>query len=277
MIETYRLILDQQRAWASRQGIEYDKDGYTLRLADNLYCPLSPVTREEFKLGRGDELGNSENRGKMCALHSSSALVVNIFESWRNWNISSIAEACGASSAISGMKFEATHPTPLGGIPPHLDTEFTGTNTRALVVESNSTETYRRHTRRRFKKSYISTPLLWSGLPHCETLVKLIYEERKGQTSFNYLDAPQLLKHILGLHYENRFKENRFTLLYLWYEIPSMEADKHRSEIESFRKAIGQDIDFQVLTYQELFQRIKGIPGINQSYLSYLHLRYFPV
>lgn len=91
------------------------------------------------------------------------------------------------------------------------------------------------------------------------------------------MDAPQLLKHMLGLNYENRFKEKGFTLLYLWYEIPSMEADKHRSEIESFKKAIGQDIDFQVLTYQELFQRIKGIPGTDQSYLSYLGVRYFPV
>jgi hypothetical protein len=276
MIEAYRLIVDQQRAWAYQHGIGYDKDGYTLRLTDNLYRPLSPVTLEEFKHGRGDELGNVENRGKMQALHSSSALAVNVFEYWRNRNIAFIAEACGASSGISKMRFEATYPTPLGGIPPHLDIEFTGTFTRALVVESKFTETYRRHTRRRFKRAYISTPLLWSGLPNCEALAKLIYDEQKGQTSFNYLDAPQLLKHMLGLNYENRFKEKGFTLLYLWYEIPSIEADKHRSEIESFKKAIGQDIDFQVLTYQELFQRIKGIPGTDQSYLSYLGVRYFP-
>lgn len=83
--------------------------------------------------------------------------------------------------------------------------------------------------------------------------MKLIYDEQKKKMSFEYLDAPQLLKHILGLNYETRFKEKGFTFLYLWYEIPSLEADKHRSEIESFKKAIGQDVDFQVLTYQELF------------------------
>lgn len=276
MIETYRLIVERQRTWACQQGIRYDKDGYALRLADNLYCPLSPATLEEFKHGRGNELGNGENRGKMQALHSSSALVANVFEYWRNRNIAFIAEACGALSGISNMRFEAIYPAPVGGIPPHLDVEFTGTHVRSLVVESKFTETYRRHTRRRMKRVYISKPLLWSGLPNCEALAKLIYNEQKGRTSFEYLDAPQLLKHILGLNYESRFKEEGFTLLYLWYEIPSLEADKHRSEIESFRKAIGQDIDFQALTYQELFRRIRGIAGIDESYISYLRVRYFP-
>jgi len=174
------------------------------------------------------------------------------------------------------MRFEAICPTPVGGIPPHLDVEFTGTQVRSLVVESRFTETYRRHTRRRMKRVYISKPLLWPGLPSCEALAKLIYNEQKGRTSFEYLDAPQLLKHILGLNYESRFKEEGFTLLYLWYEIPSLEADKHRSEIESFRKAVGQDIDFQASAYKELFRRIGGIAGIDESYISYLRVRYFP-
>jgi len=265
-MEAYRFIAKRQTDWADQHGIKYDKDGYTLSLVDNLYCPLSPEALEEFSHGRGDELGSSENRGKMQALHSSSALVANVFEYWRNRNIAFIAEACGASSGISRMRFEATYPTPLGGIPPHLDIEFTGTHVRALVAESKFTETYRRHTRRRIKRVYVGRPALWSGLPNCEALVKLIYDEQKKKTSFEYLDAPQLLKHILGLNYETRFKEKGFTFLYLWYEIPSLEADKHRSEIESFKKAIGQDVDFQVLTYQELFQRIRRIAffGVNR-------------
>jgi len=276
MTETYKLIIDQQRVLADQQGIRYDKHGYTLCLTDNLYRPLSPATVEEFKHGRGDELGDSTNRGKMQALHSSSALAVNVFEYWRHRNIAFIAEACGASSGISEMKFEATYPTPLGGIPPHLDIEFTGTHAKSLVVESKFTEIYHRHTRRKIKRAYISTPLLWSGLPSCETLAKLIYEEQNGHTSFEYLDAPQLLKHILGLNHEKRFKEKGFILLYLWYEIPSVEADRHLSEIASFKKATRQDVDFQVLTYQELFNRIRTIPGIDQNYISYLGVRYFP-
>ena len=221
-------------------------------------------------------MGSSESRGKMQALHSSSALVTNVFEYWRNRDVTFIAEACGAPSGISKMRFEATYPTPLGGFPPHLDIEFTGTHVRSLVVESKFTETYRRHTRRRIKRVYINRPLLWSRLPNCEALAKLIYDEQKGQTSFEYLDAPQLLKHILGLNHETRFKEKGFTLLYLWYEIPSFEADKHRSEILFFKKAIGQDIDFQVLAYQELFRRIGETPAVDQSYISYLGVRYFP-
>ena len=276
MTETYKLIVDQQRVWAAQQDIRCDKHSYTLRLADNLYRTLSSATVEEFKRGKGDELGDRTNRGKMQAPHSSSALAVNVFEYWRHRNVALIAEACGASTGISEMRFEATYPTPLSGIPPHLDIEFTGTHVKSLIVESKFTEIYHRHALRRIKKSYISTPLLWSGLPNCETLAKLIYEQQKGQTSFEYLDAPQLLKHILGLNYETRFKEKGYTLLYLWYEIPSVEADRHLSEIAFFKKAIRQDVDFQVLTYQELFHRIRSIPDIDQRYISYLGVRYFP-
>jgi len=48
-------------------------------LDDNLFEPLTPEVREEFEAGDGQELNG---RG-MHAVHSSSALVVNIFGYWR--------------------------------------------------------------------------------------------------------------------------------------------------------------------------------------------------
>jgi len=55
MTEVYRFITAQQRDWADQQGIKYDKGGYTLRLDDNLYGPLSPATLDELKHGKVEE------------------------------------------------------------------------------------------------------------------------------------------------------------------------------------------------------------------------------
>jgi len=124
MVTAYKLIHAQQQDWASQQGIKFNKDGYTLSLNNNLFLPLSARTKAEFESGKGDELGSEGKRGKMQALHSSSALVINVFEYWRNHNVNSIAKACGAPEGMTKMRFEQIYPTPLGGIPPHLDIEL---------------------------------------------------------------------------------------------------------------------------------------------------------
>ena len=43
---------------------------------------MLPETRKAFESGRGKELGEKDLPGKMQALYSSSALVVNFFEYW---------------------------------------------------------------------------------------------------------------------------------------------------------------------------------------------------
>jgi len=268
------LILNQQRTWARQRGIEYDDDGYTLSLNDNFFSPLTLQTKREFESGKGDELGESGSRGKMQALHSSSALVVNVFEYWRSRNIYAIARALGASSGMTEIRFEQTHPTPLGGIPPHLDIEFRGVGSiRPVAIESKFTELYHRKTKRNIRDRYLSHKGLWEQLPGCEMLIRRIREEEKGKTSFAYLDAPQLLKHILGL--TTKFSAGGFELVYLWYDLPSSEADKHRQEVKEFKKQIGDDIHFRDMTYQELFNVIKRSPDADKNYISYLTERYF--
>lgn len=270
---TYKQICAQQQDWARRKGIRFDKDGYTLQLNDNLFLPLSPEIKAAFEAGSGDELGLSGKRGKMWALHSSSALAVNVFEYWRSRDADAIAKACGAPEKMTQMQFEQTHPTPLRGKPPHLDVEFSGAGSRVLAVESKFTELYHYHTKRRIKEKYLSRPSLWAKLPRCEKLIRRIREEEKGKTSFAYLDIPQLLKHILGLSTE--FGLQGFELLYLWYEVPSPEAEKHRQEIREFREHIGNEARFRDMTYQELFEVIIECPDVEEDYISYLAGRYF--
>jgi len=273
MARTCDLIYNHQQLWASRYRIKIDKDGYTLSLNDNLFLPLSLDAKEEFVVGSGKELGNDRNRGKMQALHSSSALMVNVFQYWRVHGVDAIAKACGAPKGMREMKFEQTHPTPVGSIP-HLDVEFYGPMLKPMAVESKFTETYRLHTRRTIKDKYLDNTSIWIKLPRSQKLVELIRGEENGKTSFTYLDAPQLLKHILGLTTE--FGTKGFELLYLWYEVPSLEADKHRMEVGKFKKQIGSEVNFRDMTYQELFEAIKKIPDVDANYTSYLAERYFP-
>lgn len=273
MLTTYRLILYQQQIWARKRGINFDDDGYALSLSDNLFSPLSPKTKKEFEGGKGGELGEGNSRGKMQALHSSSALVVNIFEYWRSRNVDAIARACGAPGGMTEMRFEQTHPTPLGGIPPHLDVEFHGTDTKPVAIESKYTEPYHRKTKREIKNKYLNYKGLWAQLPRCERLVRRIRDEERGKTSFTYLDAPQLLKHILGL--TTKFGATGFELVYLWYDLPSSEAEKHRQEIEEFRKQVRDEVYFKDMTHQELFNIIKRSLDVDKNYISYLEERYF--
>jgi len=275
MLATYKLILNQQQSWARQRGIEIDDDGYTLSLKDNFFSPLSPETIKEFKSGKGDELGDSGSRGKIQALHSSSALVVNVFEYWRSRNVDAIARVCGAPSGMTELHFEITHPTPLGGIPPHLDLEFHGAaDIKPVAIESKFTELYHRKTKRIIKDKYLNYKGLWSQLPGCERLVRRIHDEEMGETSFSYLDAPQLLKHLLGL--TTKFGPRGFELVYLWYELSSSEAEKHRQEISEFKKQVGNDVYFRGMTYQKLFNILKGSLDADKQYISYLAERYFP-
>ena len=265
-METAReYILNLQQSWATRLGIHFNKRGYVNNLADNLYEPLKQDSLDDFIRGRGGELEK-----KMLALHSSSALVVNFFHYWRYHGISLLAELMGLSSLYTRLQFERTYPKPagLGGIRPHVDIEFSGAS-EPTAVESKFTEPYSK-VRKSLRKAYVETPKIWGKHASCELLAHQIVS---GEKIFEHLDAPQLLKHILGLKTE--YGEEGFKLLYLWYDFPSVEADKHRQEIQTFQNTIESEIEFRHLTYQDLFKAASLIRGINNRYLSYMQDRYF--
>src|SRR5258706_16048279 len=273
MKPTYQEMYEQQRAWATRRGVLFDQDGYTLSLDDNLFLPLSMAARSEFTAGSGDELGTTQKRGKMQGLHSSSALAYNIFEYWRGRPMISLAVACEAPHTISTLQFEQTYPTGLRGTGPHLDVTLRGSDTTPFVIEAKFTEPYRAYSAvKAFQKSYFPIqPGLWvqRGLSSCEALARAIDQR---QISFSRLGVAQLLKHILGLV---KAFGNNFTLLYLWYEQPSLEAQEHRTEIESFMRYIDGEIDFHTMTYNELFNHLLKSADKENPYLSYLEERYF--
>lgn len=99
----YQYILAKQTEWAKNQGLDLigskinrGRPTYTINLDYNLFQPLLPNFRTSFAAGDGNELGSSGLPGKMQAIHSSSALGVNVFQYWKSIPaVPMIAAACG--------------------------------------------------------------------------------------------------------------------------------------------------------------------------------------
>lgn len=267
-------IIDCQLEWARRENIALE-GRYTIGVEDNIFGgQLHPETRKEYERGKGHELEGE--RAHIKALRSSSALVVNVFDYWRRQSrIQDIAKCCGAKGAVTGMEFEKTHPIKgLERTPPHLDVEFVVL--APLAIESKFTETYQRTTRRPLTKTrldaYLKHDDIWDGMPKLKHLASDIVRQSSARTEFEYLDVPQLIKHILGLKCGYG---HGFSLLYLWYRVDSKEATQHVRELADFCKRINGEIGFRTMTYQELFDSIKRMPNVDPGYLDYLEKRYF--
>ena len=110
MTNTRLQILRQQQDWAARRKIAV-RSGYVESLDANLFQPLHSDTLMEFQRGSGGELGRNGHRGKMLALHSSSALAVNVFDYWRGRPLAWVAGRLSLTSEPSSLHFEAQFPT----------------------------------------------------------------------------------------------------------------------------------------------------------------------
>jgi len=137
-LKAYEYILSKQVQWALNQGISLivsqgnrGRTAYTPILDQNLFEPLDPVVRKHFESGDGGEINGSPNRpAKMQAVHSSSALGVNIFQYWHSIDqIPKIAAVCGfyrRGNEIS-EKFVFEDKYPIGNsfrYPPNIDVPY---------------------------------------------------------------------------------------------------------------------------------------------------------
>ncbi|WP_337175112.1 hypothetical protein [Paludisphaera sp.] len=278
-----RYSVARQRAWAASRGIPFNDQGRVEHLDQNLFEPLGEEAAAEFMAGDGHELhGPGGGPGHMYSLRSSSAAAVNVFHYWkRTGRISTIARACRIQSPrASSLRFEVRHPIDdileaAGAIPPNLDVEigYQGRGRlRATAFECKLTEPYSSG------ESYIKTPYLqeemahiWDGLPH---LLELARRIRPIGGPFTYLNAAQLIKHILGL--KRSYGKEGYRLVYLWNSVPGTEAVEHDAEIAGFKRYTdADDVQFSSLTYQELIARMfsENRRG-NEAYVDYLAGRY---
>lgn len=269
-------MLADQRRWAIEQQITFDERGYLQSYHANLWRPLSAVAVRCYDRGSGSELRPGKaRRAKMSALHSSSALVANVFDYWSERDAAPLLEALGVGAAEEAPCFEAQFPTGLEGNPPNLDVAVRLRSGETLAIESKFCEWLapKSSSKPPFKDKYFSpTADLWerAGLPHCQQLAN---DMQFKPERFRHLDAPQLLKHALGL--ATNLKQ-QFALWYLWYDWPSRESEKHGREVEVFAARVGRELRFRALTYQELFRGLRQrCRGEHTAYAGYLQGRYF--
>lgn len=248
---------------------------------------------------------NNDNKtrlAKMKALHSSSAIIVNVFQYWQKKDVYPIMNACKLCSKDSSMvdlmfenigsnspkvfpilrepsaneiKFEAQFKISEDKFQfpysPNIDVVIKDFQPIVFAIESKFTEPYSSRKYEGLKQKYIENVSFWSGLPNLYELAK---EISPADNKFQYLDAAQLIKHILGL--KNNCNKTGFHLLYLWYDVIGKDGYEHRKEIEQFAKIVKKDnVKFSHITYQEVIIKLaKEFYKWNKSYCDYLFERY---
>lgn len=288
-----KYIQAKQQNWAKRKGLELfggtipnaGEKNYLNSITENLFNQqLSEQTKNNFDEGDGSETKDSNTRlAKMKALHSSSALPVNVFQYWQNKDTYPIAYACKlcakreAAENFSEIKrisfeqkFEISTDKNLFPRSPNLDVVLENSKKGIYAIESKFTEPYYK-TPKGLSERYTADDSFWKDI---EEICKLANKISPDNDEFKYLDAAQLIKHILGL--KKQLGKSGFTLLYLWYDVIGNDGLEHRKEIEKFAEIAKKDnIKFRHITYQEVIINLsKEFYVGNEFYINYLTDRY---
>lgn len=265
-----------QQAWAMNHDppIVFDKDGYCETAGANLYQGLTASTKQELMEGDGAEFGKAGERGKFQALHSSSALVCNVFDYWRERDLSIPATALGIPERPCGIGFERKFKTGVGNRSPNLDLVFCLPGGRIFGIESKFTE----HLTKAKAHNLLQEKYFADGARHWEEqglhLTQVLANDmRVGRVQFGHLNAAQLLKHMLGLAKNSK----EWRLHYLWFDTGTSISDAHREEVRVFANCLGpESARFTNQTYQEFFARLGAtVVGDHDGYMAYLKARYF--
>lgn len=280
-------IKTKQIFWAKRHGLNLQGGRgdqglpiYTDNLENNLFEPLTNSARNQFECADGGEINDNEKSlAKMRALHSSSAIAVNIFQYWGKMNkVHQIAHACGLCNKENHnsekVKFEEKYPISKSfKFGPNIDVVIENNNEsqyEVFAIECKFSEAFGSYSHKGIDKKYIDLDI-WKDIPNTLCFAKII---SPNDSEFKHLNPAQLIKHILGL--KNRHGKKAFRLLYLWYDVPSEESSAHRKEIEKFAEIVKKDrIKFSAISYQELIRNLgKDYYDGNEKYFSYITDRY---
>jgi hypothetical protein len=285
----YQSIKKRQVQWALNEGIpllgssgDRGEQVYCPSVEENLFEPISEIAREQIASGDGNELYSAGPvRAKMQALHSSSALPVNIFHYWhRNGQLDAIVSACGFSQPgvcrSSQLEFEKKFKI-FGSAQfnPNLDVVFINepaSKFKFFAVESKFTEPYSSRPHGGLSEKYLLDGPLWKNIPNLHQLATSLCP---NDLDFEYLHASQLIKHILGLIKCSGGKSG-FKLLYLWYDVFGADGEKHRLEIQRFSEVARTD---GVIVLQKSYQELILTMAERQreshpDYVSYITRRY---
>jgi hypothetical protein len=225
----------------------YDARGYASDWTQNIFEGFAlPEIATDFSCGAGRELD-----GKLRAAHSSAALAVNTFGTWRtDPSLLRLQNLTG----FTGMRFEATFPTRLKGTPPHLDLLLDGKI--PVAVESKCTE-WMLATPAKFRDSYDRLQGSHGRSPWFEIIQQL----RADPNRYQHLDAAQLVKHALGLM--TYYAQRQVHLLYLYWEPRNSfawaECGRHRTEADDLASQMASsNVHLVPMSYRELWADWEG-------------------
>ena len=246
-----------------------------------MFEPLLPQTETEIKNGDGGELKrDATNSAKMCAVHSSSAIGVNILQYWKKKNIPDVAYALGLcrkdNTTSIEIKFEQKFKiSKRFNFDPNIDAVIyndENNKIKAFGIECKFSEAYSSRNHPGLKEKYITEiSKQWKDIPKLFEFAKTISPNDKD---FHHLHPAQLIKHILGL--KNQYGKSGFRLLYLWYDVLGDEGCQHRKEINQFSEIAKSDnIKFHSISYQELIIIMKSELYVgHEKYINYITDRY---
>jgi hypothetical protein len=287
-MNAYEYILTKQTQWALNNDIELigskgsrGRRAYTTTLDENLFESMEPFVANCFAGGDGNEIQSTpDSPAKMQAVHSSSAIGVNIFQYWQKIeSVPIIAAACGfcrkGSDVSQKIVFEDKCPIDKRfQFSPNIDVVFHNSDSspyKRFAIECKFSEAYGSQGHGGMKPAYLELNEIWNDIPHTHELAKLI---SPNDDKFEYLHSAQLIKHILGL--KRSFGKSGFRLLYLWYDVLGYDGSKHRDEIGDFTQLVKSDgIKFHAMSYQELVVRLASeYRQDHKKYISYITNRY---
>jgi hypothetical protein len=236
---------------------------------------------QQIRHGDGGELnGRLDSPPKMHAVHSSSALGVNIFQHWLAvGDVPAVAAACGlcarsnrhANNILFEFKCRISKQFQFS---PNIDVVIENDETarfRAFAVECKYSEAYSSRGHSGLDPKYLELDSTWYDIPNIHTLARTI---SPADATFTHLHAAQLVKHVLGL--KTAYGKDGFRLLYLWYDALGYAGAKHRDEVEQFMSAAKADsVHFHSMTYQELIVTLADeYRGQYADYITYVSSRY---
>ena len=284
-MNAYDYILDKQIQWAYRNSIiligskdNRGRKAYTQKLGDNLFEPLLPEVIGNFEEADGGELNG--NPCKMQAVHSSSALGVNIFQYWKKIKqVPAMAAACGFCSinntSSRNIDFEAKYPiSEKFTHGPNIDVVINNSpesRFKVFAIECKFSEAYSSRNHSGIDPKYIELDTIWDDISNLLGLAQTISPD---DNRFTYLHPAQLIKHILGL--KGRFGKNKFRLLYLWYDTIGPESGIHHKEIDDFTEITKADnIYFHAMSYHDLIIKLaNNYRDTHRNYIDYIAGRY---
>lgn len=271
---SFRMIEKAQKEWGGRIERDPARPMYAVSIEANLCLEaLGPKTKAEFDDADGAELvGTPDRPAKMRALISSSAFAVNFFDAWRGGQLDVLGDALGTSGSGGTLRFEYKPARyPVSPRSPNLDVLVTLGDGHRVAIESKFAEPFRSpgSDAPLSPKYFPEGPGLWAGAGLSRA------QQLAGQLAARwvYLDAAQLLKHMLGLASDG---EAPATLFYLWYDTGLEDAHAHRREVEMFAEAVhGDRVTFRSASYQEVFAALPAGAEPVAGWRQYMTERYF--